>query len=41
MLTPQHVLLVLGRADQAADALDALAFGLHVLVLGFLGQKHH
>lgn len=38
---PQHVLLVLGCADQAADALDALAFGLHILVLCFLGQKHH
>lgn len=41
MLTPKHVLLVLGCADQPADAFDALAFGFHILVLCFLGQKHH
>lgn len=41
MLTPKHVLLVLSRADQPADAFDALAFGFHILVLRFLGQKHH
>jgi hypothetical protein len=41
MLTPKHVLLVLSCADQPADALDALAFGFHFLVLCFLGQKHH
>lgn len=38
---PKHVLLVLSCADQPADALDALAFGFHFLVLCFLGQKHH
>lgn len=41
MLTPKHVLLVLSCADQPADAFDALAFRFHILVLGFLGQKHH
>lgn len=40
-LTPQHVLLLPGSADEPADALDALALGLHIFVLRFLGQKHH
>lgn len=38
---PQHALLVVGPTDQAAYALQALAFGLHDLVLGFHGQKQH
>lgn len=38
---PQCVLLVLGPAEQAADALQALAMVLQFLVLGFLGKTHH
>lgn len=40
-LTAQHVLLMLGCANQPADSFDALALGLDLLVFCFLGQKHH
>lgn len=41
VLTPQHILLVLGCANEPADALNALALGLQVFVLCLLRQEHH
>lgn len=38
--TSQHGLLLLGGADEAADALDHLALGLHLLVFALFGQEH-
>lgn len=38
--TPQHGLLLLGSADESADALDHLALGLHLLVLALFWQEH-
>lgn len=38
--TSQHGLLLLGSADEAADALDHLALGLHLLVFALFWQEH-
>lgn len=35
----QHGLLLLGRADEAADAFDDLALGIHLLFSRFLAQE--
>lgn len=37
--TSQHGLLLLGRADEAADAFDDLALGIHLLFSRFLAQE--
>lgn len=37
--TSQHGLLLLGRADEAADALDDLALGIYLLFSRFLAQE--
>lgn len=37
---PQHGLLLLGGADESADALDHLTLGLHLLVLALFWQEH-
>lgn len=39
-ITSQHGLLVLGSADEPADALNHLTLGLHLLVFALLGQEH-
>lgn len=39
-LTSQHRLLLLGSADEAADALDHLTLGLHLLVFALFRQEH-
>lgn len=39
-LTSQHGLLLLGSADEAADALDHLTLGLHLLVFALFRQEH-
>lgn len=38
--TPQHGLLLLGSADESADAFDHLTLGLHLLVLALFWQEH-
>lgn len=37
--TSQHGLLLLGRADEAADAFDDLALRIHLLFSRFLAQE--
>lgn len=39
-ITSQHGLLVLGSADEPADALDHLALRLHLLVFALFWQEH-
>jgi len=38
--TSQHGLLVLGSADEPADALDHLTLRLHLLVFALFWQEH-
>lgn len=40
-LTPQHGVLVLGCADQPADAVNHLALRVQLFLLGFLAKKDH
>lgn len=39
-ITSQHGLLLFGSADEAADALDHLTLGLHLLVFALFWQEH-
>ena len=39
-LTSQHGLLLLGSANETADAVNHLTLGLHLLVFSFFRQDH-